>query len=246
MNENFDAFDDFVMKFDMNEDMIKYKYNHSYRVVHQSEEISRSLKLDEENKDIASLIGLLHDIGRFSQWSNYKTYKDKDSIDHGDEAIKILFDEVEIKNYKFNDKYTEVIRKAIKYHNKMDIPNDLSFTEDLHCKILRDADKLDILYAFSTNRLLELKNDDSNISKKIDEDFMNHKLVNKREVVTVNDNVLKVVALCFDINYEYSKNRILEEKYLDKMYESLKNKKIFKKYFDEVKNYLKGEIKNVR
>ena len=41
MNENFDIFDEYVMNYDMNEEMIKFKYNHSYRVTHQSEEISR-------------------------------------------------------------------------------------------------------------------------------------------------------------------------------------------------------------
>ena len=58
MNENHDAFDNYVMKFDMNERMIAYKYNHSYRVVHQAEEICRSLDLDTYERDIASLIAL--------------------------------------------------------------------------------------------------------------------------------------------------------------------------------------------
>ena len=32
MNENFDAFDEYAMKYDMNIKEIAYKYNHSYRV----------------------------------------------------------------------------------------------------------------------------------------------------------------------------------------------------------------------
>ena len=60
MNENFDVFDDFVMTYDMNEKMIGYKYNHSYRTVHQAEEIARSLELDEEDMNLASNIALLH------------------------------------------------------------------------------------------------------------------------------------------------------------------------------------------
>ena len=51
MNENFDIFDEFVMKYDMNIDMIAYKYNHSYRTVHQAEEIARSINLSEEDKE---------------------------------------------------------------------------------------------------------------------------------------------------------------------------------------------------
>ena len=38
----------------------------------------------------------------------------------------------------------------------------LSVKETLHSKIIRDADKLDILYAFSNPRILELNEDDEN------------------------------------------------------------------------------------
>ena len=95
MNENFDVFDDFVMTYDMNEKMIGYKYNHSYRTVHQAEEIARSLELDEEDMNLASNIALLHDVARFRQWTDYKTFDDFNSFDHGDEGVKILFDEGE-------------------------------------------------------------------------------------------------------------------------------------------------------
>ena len=118
MNENHDAFDDYVMKFDMNERMIQYKYNHSYRVVHQAEEICRSLNLDTEERDLASTIALLHDIARFRQWTNYKTFSDADSFDHGDEGVKILFDEGEINNYIVKKDDLDVLKVAIKNHNK--------------------------------------------------------------------------------------------------------------------------------
>ena len=60
MNENFDEFNKYVMDFDFNEDMIAYKYNHSYRVLHQCDEISYTLNLDEEDNYLTCLIGLLH------------------------------------------------------------------------------------------------------------------------------------------------------------------------------------------
>ena len=41
MEENFDTFNDFVMTYDLNEEMITYKFNHTYRTVHQAEEIAR-------------------------------------------------------------------------------------------------------------------------------------------------------------------------------------------------------------
>ena len=168
MNENFDVFDEFVMSYDMKIDMIGYKYTHSYRTVHQAEEIVRSLELDEEDMILASNVALLHDVARFRQWTDYKTFDDFKSFDHGDEGVKILFDEGEIYKYQIDEKDYEVISTAVRLHNKLEYDeNLLSEKEKLHTKIIRDADKLDIIYSFSTQRLLEVESDDSIISDKV-------------------------------------------------------------------------------
>lgn len=243
MNENFDAFDDYAMQFDMNDPMTAYKYNHSYRVVHQAEEIARSLKLDEDDKELASLIGLLHDVGRFKQLEEYSTFNDYASFDHGDYGAKVLFEDGLIKNFKTSEDNYSIIEKAIRNHNKMYIEDGLSIKEKLHAKIIRDADKIDILYAFSTNRLLEIKDDDSEIDPKIEEAFMKHELVSNKDIKTKNEKNLQMLALVYDLNYDYSKERIYDEKYLEKMLEGFTNKDLFKKFVDEAIKYLEGEIK---
>lgn len=243
MNENFDIFDEFAMSYDMNKEMIAYKYNHSYRTVHQAEEIARSLDLSDEDKELASFIALVHDIARFRQWTEFETYDDYKSFDHGDEGVKILFDEEEIKKFHVDEKEYDVIKKAVKFHNKFYVDkNELDERELLHCNIIRDADKLDIIYAFSTNRLLEISSDDSVISDKVRESFMNHKLINKEDVVSVNDRVIMELALVFDLNYNYSIKRVLDENFLGKMIDSFNNKELFMPYLDEVNEYMKGRI----
>ncbi len=247
MNENFDAFDDYAMKYDMNEDMIKYKYNHSYRVVHQAEEICRSLNLDTVERDLASIIALLHDIARFKQWTEFKTFEDSKSFDHGLEGVNILFKENQIKNYIVNEEDYEVVKKAIFNHNKYKIDESITDKRELmHSKIIRDADKIDILYSFSTNRLLEICDDESSINEELMDVFKNHEQIPKSEVKTKNDRILMFIGLVFDLNYEYSKKRVLKEKYIEKIYNNLKNKKIFKPYVDEVIKFLKEGNKNVR
>ena len=242
MNENHDAFDDYVMKFDMNEDAIAYKYNHSYRVVHQAEELCRSLELDTYERDISSLIALLHDIARFRQWSEYKTFSDLESFDHGDEGVKILFEEGEINNYSVDKKEYDVILKAIKNHNKMHIDTkDMNEREIMHSKIIRDADKIDILYAFSTNTLIKIDEEDEDISEMVKENFFKHTPSLRENIKNNNDRIVMFIGFIFDLNYEYSKERVLDEKYLNKIYDNLKNKKRFKPYIDEAIKYLKGK-----
>ena len=246
MNENFDAFDKYAMNYDMKERMIEYKYNHSYRVVHQSEELCRSLDLDNVERDLASLIALLHDIARFRQWTDYKTFRDKDSFDHGDEGEKILFEEGEIKNYICDKEDYDIIRKAIRNHNKYIIEDGLSERELLHSKIVRDADKIDILYAFSTNRLLEIDNDDSPINEEVRKQFYKHESIDRKIVKSVNDRAVAKFSLIFDLYYDYSLERVYSEKYIDKIYEGMKNKELFKEFYEEAIRFLKKRCNDDR
>lgn len=239
MDNNYDAFDNYAMKYDLNESMIAVKYNHSYRVSKECRNICKSLNLDEEDTYLSELIGLLHDIGRFEQWTKYKTFSDYKSVDHADYSVEILFDEGKIKEYDIEEEYYEIIKKAIKYHNKYKI-EDCDETEELFTKIIRDADKLDIFYIFSNDKILNLENNDEEISEEVKKDFFEHKVINKKSTKNINDKVLLKLGMVFDLNFEYSKEKILNEKYIDYMYKQIKNKKIFKEYFDEAKKYLKG------
>ena len=239
MNENFDAFDEYAMKYDMNIKEIAYKYNHSYRVMHQCDEISYTLNLDEEDNYLTCLIGLLHDIGRFEQWTKYKSFDDLKTIDHGDLGEELLFKNNLIKNYKLDEEKYNIVSKAIKYHNKYVLPDDLTVREKLHAKIIRDADKLDILYAFSSPRLLELKEDDSEISEDVKKEFFLHEPVKRVNVKNVNDRIIVLLSFAFDLYYNYSRGLILDKGYYDKIFEHIKDKEKFKPYFDEVEHYLK-------
>lgn len=58
MQENFDKY---VHNFDMKDEIIKAKYNHSYQVMKLSEKYARKLKFSKEDIEIAKIIGLLND-----------------------------------------------------------------------------------------------------------------------------------------------------------------------------------------
>ena len=157
----------YTENYDLENGNIKRKQLHSLRVMRISKEIAIGLNLNDDEIKIATLIGLLHDIGRFEQYTNYKTFRDNDSIDHGDLGAKIL--EKDIRKYIETDKYDEIIIKAVKNHNKYAIPKDLTGELLLFTKLVRDADKIDILYEsieiFNLGNELEVEN--SQISPQI-------------------------------------------------------------------------------
>ena len=69
---------------------------------------------------------------------------------------------------------------------------------------------------------------------------MHHTEVLKKDIKNVNDRLLMMIGLVFDLNYDYSKERVLNEKYIEKIYDHIKHKKIFKPFIDETIKYLKG------
>lgn len=244
MNANFDIFDKYFMGFDIEDKMIQFKYNHSYRVLHQSDEISFTLNLDEDDNYLACLIGLLHDIGRFSQWTKNKSFNDE-LLDHAQLGCAILFSEGKIKDYDVQESDYEIIKKAILNHNKFKIDDDLTIREKLHSKIIRDADKIDILYSYSEN-ILKLETDNSTISDEVHNEFFKHEIIDTRKCKTLNEKAVAFFASIYDLNYDYSKGFIMDKNYLAKIFDYLDNKEIIKPYYDEVIKYLEGSVKNDR
>ena len=86
-------FDDFMLYYDMELEKISLKYYHTQRVAILCEKIAASLYLTDEERYIAWVIGMLHDIGRFDQATMYDTFNDKESFDHAEYGVRLLFDE---------------------------------------------------------------------------------------------------------------------------------------------------------
>ena len=111
-------FKKYIEKYNPNNPKIALKISHIERVSNKARQIAESLNLDEENIKLAELIGLLHDIGRFEQVRIYKTFMDKDSVNHAEYGVKILFNDGLIRKFIKDDKYDEIIKKSILNHNR--------------------------------------------------------------------------------------------------------------------------------
>ena len=136
------SFQEYLKNYDTNDGSIALKIKHTYEVVKKSEYIANGLKLDKENIELAKIIALLHDIGRFEQIKEFGEFNDK-KIEHAEFGVKVLFNNGLIRNFINEDKYDSIIYKAIYNHNKYKIEKNLNEKELLHCRIIRDADKLD-------------------------------------------------------------------------------------------------------
>lgn len=218
------VFKEYVKPYDMNNGKIAIKVKHTYKTVDVAKKIAEELGLSEEQVLLSELIALLHDIGRFEQLRIYDTFRDKDSIDHAELGIKILFDDGLIRKFIEVSKYDEIIYKAIKNHNKFKIEEGLTEEEMLQARIIRDADKTDIFRVFvediETNKgvLYNYKEVSKQIlSPKIMSDYEHYKQSNRDNFTRDIDNYINIIAFIFDYNFITGLKIIKENNYIERI-----------------------------
>lgn len=120
---------------------IVLKRDHSLRVYALATKIVAGERLSPSRLYLAA--ALLHDIGRFSQFERFGTYRDDESVDHGDEGADFLRASDFLEAFAASEK--DCIVNAVRQHNKRVLCADLDPLARSVCELVRDADKLDIV-----------------------------------------------------------------------------------------------------
>ena len=225
-------------------EMIQLKINHTLRVVDLCERIAKSLNLTEEEIYISKIIGLLHDIGRFEQWRKYNTFRDQSSVDHAGCGVVVLKKDNLIRKFIKDDSYDDIILKSIKYHNKLEMPKDLDPKTELFLKIIRDADKIDILKLYAVEEF-KRELDDVEFSKEVYESLLNHKCISKRDLKSKSDRMALVLGFVFDTYFKESYRILKETKYFDiiiDIYKKKTNNEKLKEQFEEMRKIINEYI----
>lgn len=205
-----------------NTEKIDLKIRHTYGVVKASEYVTNKLNLNKEDVELAKLIALLHDIGRFEQIRQSDSFIDNKDMDHAILGNDILFKDNFIREFIEDTQYDNIISKAILNHNRLYIEDGLTERELLHAKIIRDADKTD---NFRVKAEEDFENiiDNSNkdilendiISENIFNDFMDSKIIVREDRKTYMDFWVSYIAFIFDYNYKFGLEYIKEMNYIN-------------------------------
>lgn len=216
------TFEEYVEKYNPEDEKIRLKKEHIQRVAKIAEEIAKSENLSDEDIDLAWLIGLLHDIGRFEQLKRFDSFIDSQTVDHAKLGIEVLTDNNNELLRKFcpDEKYHEIILTAIGNHNKFKIDNSITEIRMLtHCKIIRDADKLDILnlLRFESFETLFKKTEiiQEPISKQALKDFLDGKEIIRSIMKTDMDDWVGNIGYAYDIYYPISYKILKEKNYIN-------------------------------
>lgn len=203
MTTYYDTVNDIFQKY-LGHHYDKPLYDHTMRVANEAIKIADSLLLSPQDKKLAYLIAVIHELGKF---------KDKNTID-------LLFEEQLIKKFTEEEQYSDIIRDVIYSYEQRIFNEYYSDTSKLQLKVLNDADKLDRLYMDSLAINIENING-SKVSADILNSFSNHQECNPNFVKTPLDIEIARISYVFSLNFKYSYYQVEQNQYIDKIIANL-------------------------
>ena len=206
---------------------IEIKEKHTGYVTANCIELAKFLNFSQHDTELAEMIGLFHDVGRFYQYQTYKTFNDAQSEDHAKLAFKVI-DKLEFFGELCAEDY-DVLHFAIENHNKRRIAPTDDERKEIFAKLIRDADKLDIYRVLEPYLAQEnadkLPNFITGRSPEISPDFLEKfvhgEQVDYREIRTNGDRKLVRLMWIYDVNFKWTMKKILERGYIEKIIENL-------------------------
>lgn len=232
------AFEEYISQYDQTIPSIKLKIIHTYEVMKCSDYLSDLLQLSCDDKKLASLIALLHDIGRFEQWIKYESFEDYKTVDHALFSSELLFEKGLIREFIDDQCYDRIIKAAIEQHNRYEIDADFDERTLMFIHLIRDADKLDnfrvkeveTFEAIFQTSYEEVSQED--ITDSVYQQVYDQKLVYGPSRVTHLDMWLSYIAFIFDLHFRESLVYIHENNWINRSFSRIEpvNEKIKQKY----------------
>lgn len=219
------------------------KEKHSLNVRDNIIEISKGLKLTSEDIDLATIIALFHDIGRFKQFSKYKTFDDSKSVNHAKYGIQVLEEEGFLENLEETEK--SIVYTAIMSHNAIVLPEIEDKRMLLFCKLIRDADKLDVWNVILTENEKDENSDislgfsnNTNFNPEIVKAMKKKQTIEYKLITSALDFKLILLSWIYNINFDYTFNLIKEREEVKRITETLPEIKEIQSIREEILEYI--------
>lgn len=230
---------------------IELKEKHSKVVCEEMAWLCGKLDLDDNQKRLAYVIALLHDIGRFRQFKEYRTYNDSRSCNHSALGVEVIRQEKILDNFDTAER--ELIETAVGHHGAKELPSEMTGQTLLFCRLIRDADKIDI-YRVVIDYYTQYLKDPSNFYLDLEvpdepwysQDFVEHLLtgekINYEKMQTFNDAKLLMLSWVYDVNFTPTLERIRQRHFLEKVIDFLPQNDDIEKVRKKLLEYVDSQI----
>lgn len=208
---------------------ILLKVEHTENVCRNIVAIAQGSSLGDNQVRLAEAVALFHDVGRFRQYTKYKTFRDAISINHGLLGSKILFGEKVLQRLPGDEQ--QLIIQAVKFHNAFAIPTVIDSNVVLFLKLVRDADKVDIFRVFikyyespeeerASATAFGLP-DSPEYSKLMLSCLMNKHVASYSNIRTENDFKLMKLSWVYDMHFNESVKLVQKRNYVNSIINKL-------------------------
>ncbi|MBN1817981.1 MAG: HD domain-containing protein [Sedimentisphaerales bacterium] len=234
-----------------NDAHIRLKQVHTNKVCQEMRYLAGGLSLSENDGWIAETIALFHDTGRFEQYRRYQTFMDARSENHSLLGLQVLSEHRVLDPLIPEER--QIIETAIHHHGQKDLPEDLPCRQALFCKLIRDADKIDIYRVILKNYreyekcpegfVLDVPLPDSpGYNPDMVQAVLEGRTVSYSDLQTVNDVKLMQLGWIQDINFPATLERIHKRGYVRQLLSLLPDDENISWVGEHVNRYLRNRL----
>lgn len=243
------AFQEYIEPYDIKDTKIALKVAHTYRVADICDAIAGGEGLTGEEKDLAWLCGMLHDIGRFEQLRRYDTFVDAKSIDHARFGASLLFEEGLIRRFCKDAEEDDLIQEAVAWHSAYRLPENMDEKTAMFANILRDGDKVDIFRVCIDMPVEEIYNTttealkQSEVSQAVMESFYEEHATLRSLKKTVVDNIVGHISLAYELVYPTSRALAEKQGYLEQLMQFQSDNPVTRQQFADIRQYMHAYLR---
>jgi len=226
------------------------KEEHTFRVCAASERIAAGLGLAENDRRIAAVIALFHDLGRFPQYQQYRTFRDPDSDNHAKLSLWELNRHRVL--HALDPAERQLISRAIFFHNRLHLPGNLEHNTRLHSQLIRDADKIDILRVMIEHFHQEKSQRNPVVTLGLKEDplvreevyrlLLSQKTMSYTKLKTVNELKVLQMGWVFDINFQPALAIIHERNDIDRLAATMPETPQLREALDFINDHIRQRL----
>lgn len=192
------------------------KFEHTQKVIFHSAALTASLGLTDPEQILCRAVALLHDLGRFAQFTRYRTFNDSVSVNHAtlglEELERLGWLEV------LPTAQRESIQLAIANHNAVKIDPTLTPQQKIYAMVIRDADKLDIFRVLEP--MLEPATE-AGCSSALLANVLAGKQSLYSDMKTPDDRKILRLSWIYDINFSWTMQKLIAANYVNKVFDYL-------------------------
>jgi hypothetical protein len=232
-------FESFLAREEEDKAPLRLQYEHSMRAFEHSGRLADSEEFAAAAQALplpfplleraALLAALYHDVARFPQFARWRTFRDSDSINHGQFGVKILKAEAALKEE--SPELRRLVQSAIVLHNRYSLSPKLPPEIRLITEAVRDADKLDICRVFAAHLaegadrsptvLLSVKDEPELFTPKVLEDALARRVAGYADLRSVNDFRVLLGTWQYDLRFTFSRRHLAQEGHIQRLLEDL-------------------------